>query len=116
MAYDQGVVQRAVMPVRSFEPLSPNYSKAWIRPWLRVALLVIVVPAVVVLSLLLSIAVWSAVTGYWGPEWPTVWQDTAWTTGAWLSGVVCLIALVTRPSRRRLATWRSHRVRARRGL
>ena len=110
MVHDRHIAHRAVMPVRSSDPLSPTYPEAWIRPWLRVALLLVVVPALAMLSLLLYIAVWSAVTGYWGPEWPNVWRDTVWITGLWLMGVACFIGLVTRPTRRWWATWKRHRV------
>ena len=101
------------MPIRSSDPLSTNYPEPWIRPCLRKALLVVVVPAVAMMCLLEYIAVWSAVTGYWGPEWPTVQQDTAWMTGIWLFGVACLFALATRPVRHRWAMWRSARMGAR---
>jgi len=100
------------MPIRSSGPLSDDYPEPWIRPWLRMTLLAVVVPAVGILSLLEYIAVWSAVTGYWGPEWPTVWQDTAWMSGVWLFGVACLFALVARPVRHRWAKRRSRRTSA----
>lgn len=101
------------MPIPSSDPLSENYPDPWIRPWLRRALLVVVVPAVAIMSLLEYIAVWSAVTGYWGPEWPTVWQDTGWMTAIWLFGLASLFALAARPIRHRWAKWRGGRTGAR---
>jgi len=113
MARDRCVVHPVAMPVTSSDSLSPNYPKAWICPLLRFVLLVVVVPAVALLSLLVSIALWSGVTSSGGPQWPTVWQDTGWTTGAWLVGVACMIALVARPTRRRWGVWKGDRVTAR---
>lgn len=44
-----------------------------------------------------AFVLWSAVTGYWGSEWPTVGRDLAIVSGIWLVAVLPVLGLVLGP-------------------
>ena len=102
------------MPVRSRRSAGPRPARS-VLGW---ALLCVLGLAIVLLTPLEVLALWSAATGYWGPEWPTVGRDLVVLTVIWLMVICSAVALlvdrrepVTRRRRRSRGFDRTMRVR-----
>jgi len=105
MAGDNQRDDSCSMPVRTIENSPPL-----IRPWVRWVLISLLLPAVVLASLIEYVAIRSAATGYWGPEWPTAGRDTVVFSTIWLALVGALILTTLRPIRLMWRRWRRHEV------